>query len=92
VDGTRSIYAGGVAANAGYSDGGLATATNLANPNGLALSPDGLLYIADTGHNTIRRVGADGVISTVVGTPLGGDNHDGKGKQLEWPRAALHAS
>jgi RHS repeat-associated protein len=47
-------------------DGGQATAAQLRSPGGLAVGPDGNVYIA-TG-NVIRRVARDGVISTVAGT------------------------
>lgn len=48
-------------------DGGLATEARLLEPEGLAMNPDGSLYIADSGNNRIRRVGPDGLITTVVG-------------------------
>ena len=48
-------------------DGGPATQAGLGNPVGVAVSPDGGLYIADTGHHRVRRVGPDGIITTVAG-------------------------
>ena len=58
-------------------DGGPASAAHLARPTGLAVAPNGDLYIADTGHNRVRRVSAaTGIITTVAGDGvrrLGGD-------------------
>ena len=51
----------------GYSgDGGPARSALLSNPSGVAVGPDGSLYIADSRQQCIRRVGPDGVITTVV--------------------------
>jgi YD repeat-containing protein len=76
LDKTISTFAGtGVAGGAG--NGGPATQAQLHVPRGLALAPDGSLYIAEQGGNRIRRVGPDGVITTVAGTGAygyGGDN------------------
>jgi RHS repeat-associated protein len=48
-------------------DDGPATQARLRNPTGLALSPDGSLYIVDSGNYRVRRVGPDGIIHTVAG-------------------------
>ncbi len=48
-------------------DGGLATEATLTRPRGIALHPDGSLFIADTGAHRIRRVMPDGRIETVAG-------------------------
>lgn len=49
-------------------DGGPATQAKLDLPEGLALGPDGSLYIADFGNYRVRRVDPDGIITTVAGT------------------------
>jgi sugar lactone lactonase YvrE len=36
-------------------------------PSGLALAPNGVLYVADTGNNAIRRIASDGVVTTLAG-------------------------
>ncbi len=52
----------------GYSgDNGPATAAKLSGPVGLAFDPAGNLFIADSGNNVVRRIDANGVITTVVG-------------------------
>jgi hypothetical protein len=50
----------------GYSgDGGAATSAQLTAPTAITVSSTGVLYFHDTGR--VRRVGVDGVISTVAG-------------------------
>lgn len=61
----RTLAGTGVAGFSG--DGQRATAAQLSDPRGLALGPDGSLYIADQKNNRIRRVTPDGFIQTVVG-------------------------
>jgi hypothetical protein len=61
----------------GYSgDGGAAMSANLNSPEGVAVGPDGTLYIADTGNERIRAV-SGGVISTFAGTGSAGFGGDG---------------
>ena len=77
--GTDGIIAtvAGTGAFGSSGDGGPATAARLAAPSGLAVGPDGSLYISDTLNNRIRRVTADGIIRTVVGTGTSGFAGDG---------------
>jgi sugar lactone lactonase YvrE len=52
----------------GYAgDGGPATSAQLNRPYGVTLDLSGNLYIADTDNFRIRKVSADGIITTVAG-------------------------
>ncbi|MGI5526075.1 SMP-30/gluconolactonase/LRE family protein [Streptomyces syringium] len=63
---------------AGYvSDGGPAIATRLHGPRRVAVDEGGNLYISDQENHRIRRVGPDGVITTVAGNGTAGYVDDG---------------
>ena len=54
----------------GYSgDGGPATEAALSEPRAVAVDSVGNVYIADSANGIVRRVAADGTISTVAGIP-----------------------
>jgi len=72
VAGSSVITAGGFA-----GDGGPATSALLSFSKAVALDAAGNLYIADSGNNRIRRVGLDGIITTVVGDAQSGFSGDG---------------
>jgi RHS repeat-associated protein len=48
-------------------DGGRATEAGLFGVNSIAVAPDGTLYIADALDHRVRRVGTDGIITTIAG-------------------------
>ncbi|MBK7575333.1 MAG: hypothetical protein IPI26_08790 [Elusimicrobia bacterium] len=73
----------------GYGgDGVPAEGAKLLYPMGLAVDAGGNLYIADTGNHRVRRVDADGVITTVAGNGNGayaGDNGPATQANLNHP-------
>jgi sugar lactone lactonase YvrE len=79
---------------AGYfGDGGVATNAELNYPNGVVVDATGNLFIADSQNNVIRKVGTNGIITTVAGDgyvnfTAGGYSGDGgaaSNAELNWP-------
>jgi Fe-S cluster biogenesis protein NfuA len=96
-DGTITTIAGGGApcwSPPGCGDGAAATDAELSFPNGVAVGPDGSIYIADTGNNEIRKVSPSGTITRFAGTGSGcsqppncGDGGPATNAQLSAPAA-----
>jgi len=83
TDETISTIAGNCARGNGGDDG-LAINAQLTFPDGLAVSPDGSVYIADVGSSRIRKVGNSGIITTVAGTGTSGINRkDGPATSID---------
>lgn len=61
---------------AGYNGDGPATGSSLNYPRGVAIDSGGKVYIADTGNNRVRQVGAS-VLSTYAGNGTAGYYGDG---------------
>ncbi|MFF5637957.1 RICIN domain-containing protein [Streptomyces sp. NPDC012825] len=76
TDGRISTIAGtGVAGFKG--DNGPATSAQLNSPREVTVDSAGTVYIADANNHRVRKVTADGTISTVVGTGTAGFSGDG---------------
>jgi hypothetical protein len=85
-DGTVRTIAGGGALDAsgfwvtgGYADG-RGGAARFNRPAGIAIRSDGTIYVADTLNHCIRRIDAQGIVTTYAGSP-GAPGH------LDGPRA-----
>jgi sugar lactone lactonase YvrE len=77
-----------VAINGKYvysGDGVAATNTSLGDPGGVAVDAAGNLYIAAAGNDRIRKVGTNGVITTVAGGGSLGDGNPATNAGLSEP-------
>lgn len=68
----------GRAGNTGALDG-KGTAASFNFPVAIALDPAGNAYVADRSNFTIRKITADGVVSTLAGSPRLNGSTDGQG-------------
>src|SRR5207302_9524208 len=73
-------------------DGGVAARAALSFPQGVAVGPEGAVYVADFGDSEIRKIAIDGTISTVAGggtfcstTPSCGDGGPATDAHLSFP-------
>ncbi len=90
-DGVIEAFAGNGMDGFG-GDGGPAVDAMLSNPGSLDAAPDGSVLIVDSGNSRIRRVGVDGVITTVAGngqSTTAGDDGPAVDAALSFPTAAL---
>ncbi|MEO5894504.1 MAG: gluconolaconase [Vicinamibacterales bacterium] len=76
--GAHRIYritpAGAVTRVAGSVEGfadGPGSSAQFSTPSGIAIDPQNNLFVADTGNDAIRRIAADGTVSTLAGRDAG---------------------
>ncbi len=83
-DGIITTVAG--TGEAGFSgDGGPAVQAQLRAPRAVAVGADGSIFIADSDNRRIRRVGTDGLISTVAGSgDFGTSGDDGPAREARF--------
>ncbi|MET0982292.1 MAG: NHL repeat-containing protein [Telluria sp.] len=70
-DGTVTTLAG--SGQPGNADGPASMAA-FDTPSAIAVDKEGTLFVADTGNNAIRRIGADGLVSTIA-APIEGEQN-----------------
>ncbi len=70
----------GLAGSAGSADG-YAESARFNQPYGLMVAPDGTIYVADTGNNTIRRITPQGIVTTLAGLTGVTGSDDGIGSE-----------
>jgi hypothetical protein len=81
----RKITAAGVVTtlagqvNVSGSSDGSGTAARFFKPAGLAIDSVGNVYVADMGNSTLRKISANGVVSTLAGLPTIDGLMDGAG-------------
>ncbi|RZJ08251.1 MAG: hypothetical protein EOP39_14330, partial [Rubrivivax sp.] len=68
----------GIAGQNGTQDGPAQTAT-FSNPTGIAVDAAGNVYAMDGWSQTLRKLGPDGVVTTLAGAAWQADNADGQG-------------
>ncbi|HVF31361.1 MAG TPA: SMP-30/gluconolactonase/LRE family protein [Pyrinomonadaceae bacterium] len=83
VEGTVTILAG-IENVSGSDDGPNASATFTA-PAGVAATPDGNVYVADTYNDRIRVIDGQGLVRTLAGSVRGFADGPGAGAQFDTP-------
>lgn len=82
--GQISTLAGnGPAGAPSYGDGGAASLSTLSDPQSVAVHANGNVFIADSAHARVRRVDANGIITTVAGGGTGALSEGGSATAVE---------
>ncbi len=93
-DGTIETVAG--TGRRGYSgDGGPARLAQFDSPYDLVIAPTGDILVVDTGNSVVRRVGRNGIVTTLVGSGdpgFSGDGSDPRTCSLNHPVGAALAA
>lgn len=82
------VTVAGTGTNGFTGDGGLAISANISRPIRMTFDAAGNLYFADVNNNRVRRVAANGIITTVAGNGaagFSGDNGPATSAQLNGP-------
>ncbi len=76
----------------GGSDGEHVAGVSFADPYGIAVGPDGTVYVVETSGHVLRRITADGTVTTLAGSGVAGTS-DGTGPaaQFDQPRGVAVA-
>lgn len=86
--GTLRLTTVGGTGSSGFNSDGIATSVNVYYPSSTATTASGDLYFTDWYNHRIRKITPGGVISTIVGTGVGGYAGDGglaTGARLNYP-------
>lgn len=68
----------GAAGKAGTTDG-VGSSARFSWPTGVAVDSSGVVYVADTGNQTIRKISASGAVTTLAGAAGVRGRNDGQG-------------
>jgi hypothetical protein len=84
-DGTTTIVAG-QAGSRGSADG-IGSEARFDLPAAIVAGGNGILYVSDSGNNTVRRITPDGTVSTIAGLPgvMGGADGTGAAARFGQP-------
>lgn len=84
--GAITTIAGSVSVN-GTTDA-TGVSARFKTPRGVAVDADGLIYVADTGNCTVRKMGTDGAVTTLAGTAGSCNAVDGTGVAARFKKPA----
>jgi sugar lactone lactonase YvrE len=87
--GPLALVAGGLGGQGSID--GKGTAARFSSPSGVASDAAGNVYVADQGNRTIRKITADGVVSTLVGAAGQAGSADGSGSVARFKAPAAVA-
>ncbi len=86
LDGVVATFAGS-AGDPGASDGTVDVA-RFSEPNGVAVDEAGNVYVADRGNHTIRKITAEGIVTTLAGLAGASGSADGTGSAARFSTPA----